>query len=223
MSLLPRYKHIINPKLKHIYFSFDEEGNLIVKSPKITLDQLEKLLLKKASWISHAKKKLSEKKGKCIDFSHSPKLYYLGEAYPMELKRHDKKRSKLTFNTTSFILHYHHYDEIAFQKQVDRFYRDKAQTYLPSHIESWAKKMQVTYRKLSFRKTKRQWGSCSAKNDLSFNTMLMKLPESVIQYIIVHELSHIKHKHHQKAFWDHVAHYMPNYKEAIVTLKTYTT
>jgi predicted metal-dependent hydrolase len=223
MSLLPHYKHIINPKLKHIYFSFDDQGNLIVKSPKITLKQLEKLLLKKASWISNAQKKITEKKGKHIDFSPNSELYYLGKAYRIQLKQHDKKRSKLTFDSTSFTLHYYQYDEIAFQKQINRFYKDKAQAYLPKYVETWAQKMQVTYGKLSFRKTKRQWGSCSAKNDLSFNTMLMKLPENVIQYIIVHELSHIKHKHHQKAFWDHVAHYMPNYKEEIATLKTYTT
>ena len=83
--------------------------------------------------------------------------------------------------------------------------------------------MGVVPNKLSFRKTKRQWGSCSAKNDLSFNTMMMKLPQDVIQYIIVHELAHITHKHHQKTFWECVEAYLPEYKTQVKELKNYTT
>ena len=76
---------------------------------------------------------------------------------------------------------------------------------------------------IRFRKTKRQWGSCSGKNVLSFNTMLMKLPLSVIQYIIVHELAHIKHKHHQKSFWKLVEEHLPDYRQRVAELHTYTT
>lgn len=51
--------------------------------------------------------------------------------------------------------------------------------------------------------------------------MMMKLPQNVIEYIIVHELAHIAHKHHQKPFWDLVAKHLPEYKTHIATLKTY--
>ena len=53
--------------------------------------------------------------------------------------------------------------------------------------------------------------------------MLMKLPQDVIQYIIVHELAHIKHKHHQKSFWKLVETHIPNYKQHVTELKKYTT
>ena len=51
--------------------------------------------------------------------------------------------------------------------------------------------------------------------------MMMKLPQNVIEYIIVHELAHISHKHHQKPFWDLVAKHLPEYKMHIAILKTY--
>jgi len=223
MSLLPHYTHIVNPKLKHIYLSFDDLGNLIIKSPKVSQKRIEQLLLKKAAWITKSRKKLGEKKGKRLDFSGETKLYFKGEAYTFTLVWHEKKRVQLHFESNRFTLFYHHYDERLFQKHIDLFYKKEAASYIPSLVNTWAGTMGVVPNKLSFRKTKRQWGSCSAKNDLSFNTMMMKLPKDVIQYIIVHELAHITHKHHQKAFWGRVEAYLPEYKTQVKELKNYTT
>lgn len=223
MSLLPQYRHIINPKLKHIYLSFDEEGDLIIKSPKVSLRQIEQLLFKKASWIQKSREKLHRKKGKALDFSNTPELYLMGEVYPVVLTVHSKKKSQFHFDGEAFTLLYHKYDETLFQKHVDHFYKTQAQAYLPSWVEKWAKGMSLSPTDLRFRKTKRQWGSCSGKNVLSFNTMVMKLPQDVIQYIIVHELAHIRHKHHQKSFWQEVEAYLPDYKIHVQELKNYTT
>lgn len=223
MSLLPQYIHIVNPKLKHIYLTFDNEGNLVIKSPKITQRKIEQLLLKKASWINNSREKIQRKKGKVLDFSRALELYFMGEVYPLDLTPHSKKRIQLDFDGESFTLFYHSYDETLFQTYLDRFYKKEAQKHIPSHVEFWADKMNLSPSDLRFRKTKRQWGSCSGKNVLSFNTMIMKLPQDVIQYIIIHELAHIKHKHHQKDFWQLVEHYLPDYKRQVKELKNYTT
>lgn len=223
MSLLPRYTHIINPRLKHIYLTFDEEGDLIIKSPRVPQHKIEQLLLKKASWINHSREKLQKKKGKRIDFSRTPEVYFMGSRYPLELIPHGKKKVQLEFDETKFTLHYHSYDETLFHAHIDRFYKKEAQRYIPDQVALWADKMRLSPAALRFRKTKRQWGSCSAKNVLCFNTMMMKLPKDVIQYIIVHELAHITHKHHQKAFWQLVENHLPDYKTHVSDLKHYTT
>ena len=223
MPLLPHTIHIVNPKLKHIYLSFDENGNLIIKSPKVSQKQIEQLLLKKSSWINKSRQKLKEKKGKRLNFSNISTLYFMGKPYVLKLVIYDKKRVHLDFDGNLFRLYYQEYDENAFQKKIDNFYKEEAKHYIPSYVEIWAKTMHLFPHKISFRKTKRQWGSCSVKNDLSFNTMMMKLPPDVIQYIIVHELAHIRYKHHQKSFWELVAKYMPEYKTHITELKNYTT
>ena len=223
MSLLPQYTHIVNPRLKHIYLTFDDEGNLVIKSPKVSQRQIEQLLLKKSSWINNSREKIQQKKGRSLNFSNTLELYYLGKAYPIELVQHHKKRVHFDFDGEKFTLSYHTYDERLFQTHLDRFYKMQVQKYVPSYVESWAEKMGLSPTNLRFRKTKRQWGSCSGKNVLSFNTMMMKLPHDVIEYIIVHELAHIKHKHHQKDFWHLVAQYLPDYKKQIKELKYYTT
>ena len=223
MPILPSYTHIVNHRLKHTYLSFDDEGNLIIKSPKVSQKYLEMLLLKKSVWINRSKEKILQKKGKALNFSKEEILYFYGKAYSLVLEEHSKKRSKLIFMQDRFILYYSNYDETVFQKHIDNFYKKKAKEELPPLIEAWSLTMGLTYSGLSFRKTKRQWGSCSGKNALSFNTMMMKLPREAIDYIIVHELSHIKHKHHQKSFWALVECYLPDYKKQVAELKDYTT
>lgn len=223
MSLLPQYIHIVNPKLKNIYLSFDDEGNLVIKSPKVSQAEIEKLLLKKSSWIQNARIRLEQKKGKALNFSSSMKLYFMGEAYPFILVNYEKKRTKLTFEEGIFKLYYSVYDETRFQIHIDRFYKKEAHAYVPPIVSYWANKMLLYPTDIRFRKTKRQWGSCSGRNVLSFNTMMMKLPKNVIQYIIVHELAHIQHKNHQKTFWRLVESYLPDYKTQIAELKNYAT
>ncbi|MEG1869673.1 MAG: M48 family metallopeptidase, partial [Oscillospiraceae bacterium] len=64
-----------------------------------------------------------------------------------------------------------------------------------------------------------RWGSCSWKNSLCFPYKIMLLPEELIDYIVVHELAHIREKNHSKNFYAEVEKYMPNYKQCIKQLK----
>ena len=98
-------------------------------------------------------------------------------------------------------------------KNLDLFYKKEIQKILPIKVEEFSKKMQLFPTSISFRKNKRTWGSCNFKNGLNFNILLMKFPIEVMDYVIVHELAHIKHKNHSKDFWNLVAVYCPNYKE----------
>lgn len=98
-------------------------------------------------------------------------------------------------------------------KNLDLFYKKEIQKILPMRVEEFSKKMQLFPTSISFRKNKRTWASCNFRNGLNFNILLMKFPIEVMDYVIVHELAHIKHKNHSKDFWDLVAVYCPNYKE----------
>ena len=223
MHLLPHYIHTVNPKLKHTYLSFNDEGTLVIKSPKVSARYLEKLLLKKASWINNARQKLELKKGKSIQFIQGDELYYLGEPYALHLMPYEKKRTKLIFDGKNFTLYYSIFDTTTFERHINSFYKQKAISYIPQLVQEWSERMSLEVANVRFRKTKRQWGSCSSRNTLSFNTMMMKLPTDVIQYIVVHELAHIKYKHHQNTFWKYVEQYLPTYRTQVQELKNFTT
>ncbi|MDN3475249.1 SprT family zinc-dependent metalloprotease [Pseudoalteromonas sp. APC 3355] len=66
---------------------------------------------------------------------------------------------------------------------------------------------------------KRKWGSCNSKRELTFNLHLIGAPYHAIDYVIVHELAHLRHLNHSKAFWQHVEHFFPNYKASSTWLK----
>ena len=222
VSILPSYTHIVNPRLKHIYLTFDDEGGLIIKTPRVSQDEIEKVLLKKAGWISRSRQKIQAKKGKPPRFREEEEVFFLGTPYPLSLQQHQKGITQLTFDEKSgFSLHYDHYDTDLFDQLFDRFYKKKAQEFVPPVVKSCSEIMQLFPAKISFRKAKKRWGSCSNSNAISFNYLMMKLPVSLIEYIVVHELAHIRHKHHQKSFWDLVAETIPDYRKRREALKNY--
>ncbi|WP_418180417.1 M48 family metallopeptidase [Aliarcobacter lanthieri] len=105
-------------------------------------------------------------------------------------------------------------------KNLDIFYKNEIKKYIPSLVEKYSNLMQLYPTKISYRKNKRTWGSCNYKNELNFNILLMKYPLFIAEYIVVHELSHIKHKNHSRDFWNLVEKYSPNYKEIEKIFKT---
>jgi predicted metal-dependent hydrolase len=220
--LLPEYTHIINPKLKYIYLSFDVKGGLIIKSPKVSQGEIEKVLLKKSAWITRSRQRLLEKKGKPLQFRGKETLYYLGNGYPIHYEQQEKKRETLQFDEhQGFTLSYFEFDTNRFESLINRFYQERARQLIPELARQYAERMQLFPSKISLRKARSRWGSCSNANAISFNYYMMKLPLTAIEYIVVHELAHIKHKHHQKAFWDLVGLYIPDYKKQQNELKNY--
>ncbi len=111
--------------------------------------------------------------------------------------------------------HFYYLGEAFLKEQVeniDIFYKARALELLPNLVDKHAKRMQLFPSALKFRKNKTRFGSCSSKNSISLNILLMKFPLEVIEYVVIHELAHIKHKNHSKHFWGLVQEYCPNYK-----------
>ncbi|WP_321311508.1 M48 family metallopeptidase [Halarcobacter sp.] len=106
-------------------------------------------------------------------------------------------------------------------RDLDKFYKLEAQKLIPKIVTEYSELMQLFPTAIKFRKNKRTWGSCNYRNELNFNTLLMKFPIPLIEYVVIHELAHIKHKNHSKRFWACVEQYCPNYKEKIKEFKSF--
>ncbi len=89
-----------------------------------------------------------------------------------------------------------------------------AKLILPQKTEYFSKIMNVEPSAVKITSAKTRWGSCSSKNSICFSWRLMLYPEKAIDYVVIHELSHILHHDHGKEFWKTVEKYMPDYKEA---------
>lgn len=88
----------------------------------------------------------------------------------------------------------------------------RARAMLIPLVEDYADILNVTYGRISVRKQRTRWGSCTREGNLNFNCLLAETPEPVMRYVVVHELCHRKQMNHSRAFWYEVEQLMPDYK-----------
>lgn len=96
---------------------------------------------------------------------------------------------------------------------------DQAVEYIPKRVKYYAEKENFIYNKITIKNLVSRWGSCSTKGNLNFNCLLMLTPDYVIDYIVVHELCHLREMNHSEKFWAEVEKIIPDYQRAELWLK----
>ena len=96
---------------------------------------------------------------------------------------------------------------------------DRALDVIPARVRHYAPIVGVTYGRITIRNQKTKWGSCSSKGNLNFNVALMLVPEEVMDYVVVHELTHRKEMNHSQSFWTEVERVCPEYMKYRAWLK----
>ena len=102
-----------------------------------------------------------------------------------------------------------------------RALRRQANNLLPRRAQQLAEKHGFSYDTIRVRRLKSRWGSCSQQKNISLSIYLMQLPWELIDYVLLHELTHTKHLNHGKDFWDHMDNCLPGAKEMSRQLKPY--
>ena len=101
--------------------------------------------------------------------------------------------------------------------------RWEAKIYLPKRLGELAEKHGFRYQDISIKNTKTRWGSCSSANNINLNLHLMRVPEHLIDYVLLHELSHTVVKNHGEKFWLLLEHCYPNSRKADKEMNNYRT
>lgn len=96
---------------------------------------------------------------------------------------------------------------------------EKAKTIIPSRVEYYSNIMGIKPTGLKITKAKKRFGSCNGKNSLCFSCYLMLYPNEAVDYVVVHELAHIKHHNHGREFYSLISKYLPDYKDREKLLK----
>ncbi|MBR5452735.1 MAG: M48 family metallopeptidase [Clostridia bacterium] len=94
-----------------------------------------------------------------------------------------------------------------------------AKEYIPRRVEYWSAVMGLTHTGIRITRARTRYGSCSPKNSLNFSCFIMRLTPEEIDYVIVHELAHIREKNHGRNFYAVIERFLPNYKELQKSLK----
>ena len=211
---------VIKQRRKTATISIDEKLNIIVKVPLyMTKKQVHELVAKQENWI----KATLEKKKKLIetqDWYYTGRLLYMGEYRKIERIKTSLQKFSIDFNDKGFIIVSDGSEEVE-RQLVEKFFRKQAKEELTGLADFYAKKVGVQYHKITIRNQTTRWGSCSSKGNLSFNLKLMCAPKEMIEYVVLHEIMHLKHFDHSKAFWQSIEEVMPNYKVCVNYFKQY--
>ena len=204
-----KYIHIIKPNIKHIYIKVDKDNNVILTSSKKMKKEALKVLEDKKEWIKKAKQKNALKQKKDNIYKNEGIIYFFGQKFIFVYVAGKNESIRIEGNS----ILYHSKFHLNPQKTVEKFYKKELEKYIALRVGYYSQRMSLFPKGIKFRKMKRRLGSCSYENILTFNTMLAKLSFNEIDYVVVHELAHIKHKNHSRLFWEEVAKIFPNYKE----------
>ncbi|MFP4687432.1 MAG: M48 family metallopeptidase, partial [bacterium] len=99
------------------------------------------------------------------------------------------------------------------KEELEKFFRRRARAYLTGLTDRWAEKIGVKYNRIFIRNQRTRWGSCSSKNNLNYNYRLIMAPPEVVEYIVIHELCHLRYSNHGAKFKRLLASLCPEYKK----------
>ena len=103
---------------------------------------------------------------------------------------------------------------------LKQWYLDSARNILSVKTSLWAAKINVQPQRITIKDQKTRWGSCSSKGNLNYNWRIVMAPPEVIDYLVIHELCHLRVPNHSALFWQEVSTFSPNYKKHRTWLKT---
>lgn len=214
---------VIHSKRKTIGICI-RQGDVIVKAPfGISKEQIHPLILAKGDWIL---RKLQENES--IWKQREEKLYKDGECIKFRGKDitlrvivTSSKKSTAVLEGDELLITtandqpesimaiikgwYYEMARERFKERVEYFAREFAQVNMPNRIR--------------IKDQKTRWGSCSSKGNVNFNYRIIMAPDEILDYIVVHELSHLKHMNHSKDFWNEVGRILPDYQRLRLWLR----
>lgn len=139
-------------------------------------------------------------------------LFFLGQPLKLKITCSKRKPSVHAESGKLIVNFYEPHPQVPVQVPLLKWYRHQAEEYIKKRTREWAQKMQLSYNKIYIKDQSSRWGSCSTNRNLNFNWRAIMAPVPVIDYLIIHELSHLHEMNHSPAFWALVATYDTDYK-----------
>ncbi len=197
---------------KTISLQISNNSEVTICAPYFTpTGEINRFVQEKQNWIQKTIQKQTSLRTKEKKYATGELFYYLGEAFPLEVFFEESARKGLIFWRDRFYLN-------SVDAAVEgmpffiSWYKKKAGEYLSERVELYGRKLSLQPLQVKITSAGKRWGSCSEDNNLSFSFRLIMAPPAVIDYVVVHELMHIREKSHSSRFWKLIEAVMPEYK-----------
>lgn len=145
---------------------------------------------------------------------------YLGQEYELEIRRYlSYKKPGVKLEGNKLVVLTARTDSAAVESAVRGWYLQQARQVIGNRVQHYRQFMGEEVTAIRIKDVKSRWGSCSSKRNLNFNWRLVMAPMEVLDYVVVHELCHLKEMNHSGAFWELVEAVLPEYKKQRKWLK----
>lgn len=205
-----RYR-LVRSKRKSVALVVSRNAEVIIRAPLRTpVDYIEKFFLEKIQWVERAiervKTRIQESERR---YEEGECFFFLGEHYPIRIS--EKSKRPLIFDGENFV--FSQASQFRARRVFLEWYRREAKKILSERVKFFAKKYSIPVQSVKVNDAKTRWGSCSEKGSLNFSFRLIMAPMSVVDYVVIHELAHIRHRNHSRLFWKAVGEMFPGYEK----------
>lgn len=209
-------------RLRRLTLKIDmQRAKLKISAPYLlSKREINYFISEKSNWIiknlEKAQKQNREKPN--LKFVSGETVFLQGQEYELEVNFSPKKRTKVELGSTKIKVQLHAFTAKSEQKiqitaALKKFYKNMAKHIINARLEHFNEYYSLKYKRVSIKEMKTRWGSCSGKKNLNFNWKLVLAPPTILDYVVIHELCHLKHMNHSGDFWALVEEKMPNYKK----------
>ncbi|WP_047541337.1 M48 family metallopeptidase [Methylotenera versatilis] len=194
---------------------------LVVHAPKrIFAFQLNQILQEKSGWIINKLQARAANQVDAINWMNGEHLLYLGQDIQLSIVKNPSNKAPVFDANTLTLATPTPDNQTLIQRKVIQWYQKQAGLDFSRRLEIFATKLGVPIPLLTLSNAKSRWGSCNSRGEVRLNWRLLQAPPHIINYVICHELAHLKQMNHSAKFWAVVESLFPNYKLAEKELKT---
>ena len=204
---------VIRKSIKNIYLRIIiPDGKIRISAPfKISTLEIKKFVLSKLDWIKSQQKKLNKKKY-TYKYINNETHYFRGKSYLLKIINNktvfaELRDKKIFLNIPP--------DSIIEERKsvLEKWYKGQLMLLIPPLIRKWEHILNVSIDNFIIRSMKTRWGSCTPKSKrIRFNLELAKVSPEILEYIVVHELTHLLEPSHNRKFKALMDHFYPNWK-----------
>lgn len=204
---------LLRKRIKNINLTVRTDGSVVLSVPfQLSKKDIYNFLEEKEEWIKKSKSKFKDVLKQ--EFKTGEQIEYLGLKYILNIIEVDKKQ-RIEINEdylNIYILKKNNTEEFL-EKYINSWYKSNLIDIVTNLTEIWANKLNVEVKEIRIRKLKRTWGSCNTKkNIITYSIELAKKDRSLIEYVVVHEVSHLIYDNHGKEFKQLLSKLLPDWK-----------
>lgn len=214
------YEIIKSEKAKKMRITIVDDQVKVTLPRGVSVNQGRQFIYAKKEWIFNKIHEFRVMQAyKCQrKYQDGEKFLYRGIEYVLEVKKFSKNRPEVELKNN--VMHVFLPNQInqkgnggLIKETLVNWYKNEAQKIFRKKLDHYSQIMNLKYNQFRVKEQKTRWGSCSNKGNINLNWKIILAPDPVLDYLIIHELAHLKYMNHSKEFWQLVARFSPQYKQ----------